>query len=305
MNPFDLPGPQFLLFFAVFSALVLLGLHLMRRAQESGPPSIVSLDDPYLVAYLSGGRDQAVAVAATSLIDRGLLKMTTPDKIEIGREDAEQLVHRPIEKELLSHFKAGAAASSLFPPSSLSVEGPCREYAESLERLDALPDAGRKSTRLKMFLLAAGILAGVTFIKIGVAFSRGRHNVLFLVVLAALACWGAYRIVHPFRTARGDALLADLKTLYGSLKERAESIPAGGASSELAWLGAVFGMAAVPFILFPFAGAFQPHKTRRSAGDSSGYSCSSSSCSSGSSCSSSSCGSSCGGGGGGCGGCGS
>jgi hypothetical protein len=56
MNPFDLPGPEFLVFFAacieVLACALLILFHLSR--QRAGPR--IDPRDPYLVAYLRGGR---------------------------------------------------------------------------------------------------------------------------------------------------------------------------------------------------------------------------------------------------------
>jgi uncharacterized protein (TIGR04222 family) len=304
MNPFDLPGPQFLGFYLLFSAAVLAGMHWLRRVQEGGPAPMVVLDDPYLVAYLNGGRDQSAAVAAASLIDRGLLKLEG-SVLTAGREDAEELARRPLEKALVKRVKEGGDVTAVLQRGYF-LDEPCKAYAESLQQLGALPDEEVERARWRRFFLTAGLLGGVALIKVAVALSRGRSNISFLILLAALACWVAYRIGFPFRTARGDALSADLKTLYASLKERADSIQSGGASNELAWLGAVFGLAAVPLTLFPLADELLSRQARGSSADSTGSSCASTSSCSSSSCSSgSSCGSSCGGGGGGCGGCGS
>src|SRR6185436_11482472 len=93
----------------------------------------------------------------------------------------------------------------------------------------------------------------------------------------------AARSGRPFRTARGDALLADLRTLFRRLKDRAGSLRAGGATADAALLAAVFGLSALPASGFAYAKRLYPRAAT----------------SSGSSCSSTSCGSSCGGGGGG------
>jgi uncharacterized membrane protein YgcG len=99
------------------------------------------------------------------------------------------------------------------------------------------------------------------------------------------------------RTERGKAFLNDLHGLFGRLKEQGVTRRRSGQSTqELAWLAAVFGVAALPAAHFAYAQQLYPVRTSDSGGSSSSDSGSSSSC-----------GSSCGGGGcgGGCGGCGS
>lgn len=64
MNPFYLPGPQFLLFYTVFAAIVLGGLVFWRRRAELSPaPARIDLSDPYLIAYLRGGEKEVLRVA--------------------------------------------------------------------------------------------------------------------------------------------------------------------------------------------------------------------------------------------------
>ena len=67
MNPFDLPGPEFLLFYTIFSAVVLGGLVFWRRRAElSAAPARIDLSDPYLIAYLRGGKKEVLRVAQHS-----------------------------------------------------------------------------------------------------------------------------------------------------------------------------------------------------------------------------------------------
>jgi uncharacterized protein (UPF0276 family) len=69
----NLPGPEFLAFYAIFAAVVIAGLYFGRRHYESAPPPDIEPKDPYLFAYLRGGPEEAVLVATLALIDRGLL----------------------------------------------------------------------------------------------------------------------------------------------------------------------------------------------------------------------------------------
>jgi hypothetical protein len=134
------------------------------------------------------------------------------------------------------------------------------------------------------------------------AVQRGRANVGFLVLLTVAAIALAHRLSFPRLTSAGRAILQDVQTLYGGLKDRVASIRPGGATIEPMMLAAAFGVDALAGDAFAYTQTLFPQR-RRSASpswwsDTSGVS----SCGS----SGSSCGSSCGGGcGGGCGGCGS
>ena len=73
MNPFDLPGPQFLLFFWMFAVVVLVLAGLVRRRVEEGEVPKLAVVDPYVVACLRGGQEEAIKLAVLSLCERGLL----------------------------------------------------------------------------------------------------------------------------------------------------------------------------------------------------------------------------------------
>src|SRR5262249_41860319 len=74
MHPFDLPGPQFLVFYVVFAAVVIAAFYFGRRRYESGPLPPTNPTDPLLFACLRGGPKEVVRVAMLGLLDRGLLK---------------------------------------------------------------------------------------------------------------------------------------------------------------------------------------------------------------------------------------
>ena len=286
INPLDLPGPQFLLFYLLVGIGVLVALRLSRVAAEGGAAPRVETVDPDLLAYLRGGKNEALRIAAVSLVDRGLLAIDDKDQLT-ARAGADQIAERAIERAILRHFKLAQPATDIFSAADLTP--PCDEYHARLSRVHLLPDDATRRARNRRLGLALIALVGLAGAKIWIALGRGRTNVGFLIALAIILVVIAVRMSRPFRTARGNALLADLRTLFRRLKGRAGSIRPGGATSEAVLLAAVFGLGALPAGGFAFAKRLYP----KAAGDSGG------------SCGSS-CGSSCGGGGGGggCGGCG-
>lgn len=288
-NPFDLPGPEFLIFYAILGAFTIGLLWFARRTSEAADAPRIDYSDPYLLAYLRGGEKEVIRVVTVSLIDRGLLE-TKDDQLVAANKNAVNIIRRPIEKALLQHFRLRAKASSAF--TSPKILSSCQEYSDALQRLGLIPDESILRTRLWRLCIAVILLTGVAALKILIALQRGRTNIFFLILLAAFFVFIAMRVHNPLRTRRGDALLADLRNLFASLKARAPMLRPGGESADATLLMAVFGLDALPAALFPYAKRFQPRSTALST----------SSC--GSACGSS-CGSSCGGGGGGgCGGCG-
>ena len=166
------------------------------------------------------------------------------------------------------------------------------ECEPTLVRRGLLPSPDQRAVRMRLWLAAGGALTAVAAIKIVIAISRGRSNVGFLVLLGLGFLIATFAATHPRRTSAGNALVGDLRTLFGGLKDRASSLRPQSGGTDLALLAAVFGVgAALPVYpeakkLFPQSGASDGGGSSDSSGGSS-------------------CGSSCGGGGGGCGGCGS
>jgi uncharacterized protein (TIGR04222 family) len=316
MNPLDLRGPQFLLFYLVYGAAVLALLALWRRYAEAGGGPRVRLSDPYLIAHLRGGRDEALRVAAASLVDRGLLEVRG-DGLVTREGVTADAVRRPIEKEIVTQFAGEQAAWRLFDASAAGAA--TREFERTLVEGGLLAGDEQRRQRRGRTLLGAVLLLGMAFVKIVVALSRGRTNVLFLVVLAAGFTLAAVWLSDPRRTAKGDALLGDLRTLFAGLRARAASLRRGGATSEVALLTAVFGLGALPPAVWADvrallgqagAGSRRTLAAGAASGDASAevftpydplsLSGSGSSCASAASCGGGGCGS-----GGGCGGCGS
>lgn len=286
MNPFNLPGTEFLKFYAFLGAIVLVALYYARNRSESGNVPRIDYSDPYLIAYLRDGEIAAIRVAVVSLIDRGLLRLSG-DQLEVANAAAADIVRRPIETAILSRVKLSKDLAGLFD--SASIKATCKEYRDKLQQLRLLPDKVTEDMRTNRVLLAMVVLFGVATIRIIQASMHGRANIWFLIILAAVFGFFTVRNYNPFRTILGDKMLADLRTLFSGLKSRAAVIQSGGATAEAALILAIFGMGALPVSRFPILRRFE--EKRRVDGTSGNSGC-------GSSCSSSSCGGS------GCGGCG-
>jgi uncharacterized protein (TIGR04222 family) len=285
MNPFDLRGPEFLLFYFFFSLVVILAIVILRRRAESGDAPKIDLGDPYLIAYLRGGENEALRVAVISLVDRGLLLMNE-QRLRRANHVTNDMAPHPLEYEVLKKFGVQGEAGAIFKDDRLKAT--FQPYRQKLEFAGLLPDAAARQSRWIRFLLAFMALCGVGAIKIEIGLSLGRP-VGFLIVMMIVALIAAACAAFPRLTARGKAMLADIRNLCSGLKTRVNSSYPGSSPAELAMFAAVFGVGALAATPFAYARTLFPQAT------------SSSSCGS-------SCGSSDGGGGdggGGCGGCGS
>jgi uncharacterized protein (TIGR04222 family) len=313
MNPFELRGPEFLLFYFCFSLAVIVAIVLLRRRAESGGSPRIDIGDPYLIAYLRGGEDEALRVAVVSLVDRGML-VTGGHIIRRADHVTGDMAPRPIERAVLGKFGLRGDVASVLKGKNLKFV--FRSYQDTLERAGLLPDGATRGARLKRLLLGLAALGIVGVIKIQIGLSLERP-VGFLVVMMIVAIGAAAAFSFPRLTARGKATLEDITNLYSGLRTQINSFSPGGGSAELAMFAAVFGVTALAATHFAYAEDLFRRKSRETSAFSSWGTSASSSCGSSdggsSSCGSSdggssSCGSSDGGGGcggGGCGGCGS
>jgi uncharacterized protein (TIGR04222 family) len=293
VNPFDLRGPEFLGFYAAFAAVVLVATWLLRRALDgsSDPPR---LSDPYALAFIRGGRDEAWKTALLALHERGALVID-------GREATPAQGAR-FAPGLEAALGARCASNSSWARASSDpgVERALDAVEEDLVARGLLPGPVTRSRRAALCIAAGLLLVGVACTKIAIALSRGRTNVEFLVLLAGVAAFLAWKLSRSRTTRRGDRLVADVRTLLTSrgrnVRRSAHPDPAEW-SAVVALLAAVSGPAAVPVASATKRALWPPPPPSAS---SSGSSC-------GAFFGTSSCGSSCGGGcgGGGCGGCGS
>src|SRR6185503_2403683 len=139
VNPFDLPGPQFLAVYLVFVVATLLGLYLVRRDRESAaaPPS--HLRDPYLIACLRGGTVEVSRVATLGLIDRGLLDLSGKVATAQPGADATRGLAR-VERDVLGHFRPFAQLDSVFRARRVLASAES-DYSVPLRHLGLLPDS--------------------------------------------------------------------------------------------------------------------------------------------------------------------
>lgn len=288
MNPFDLPGPWFLVFFSVMGCVLLAGLVWVRRAWEPDPTIPVQLTDPYEIACLRGGPNEVLRLATTGLIDRGLLTVEGAN-LKVANPSMAQLIRNRVERAILEHFWTGNSVTSLFARASLRREG--ESFETLLQQRGMISDRDARMQQLLTCVGAIGVLWVTAVTKIEIAVERG-YPYNFLVILAVLFSVAALSLALVRKTDRGTSFLKDMQTLFEPLHQRSVWFTAKANTNEALLVAAVFGITALPSGAYPYVkGLFQ--QSQQAGGGSSG-------------CGSSGCGSSCGGGcGGGCGGCGS
>lgn len=261
----------------------------LRKMETANAQPQPALTDPYLIACLRDGDKEALRIATVALVGRGLLD-ANGTQLKTRNADAVDLVNRQIEKTILRHYGASRDAESIFAaPEAIAA---CASYRKVLELHRLIAGPQNYARRVMPLLATLFILLGLCIVRVVNAVMQRRHNVGFLVVLAAVACIGLIVAYRQRLTGLGMAIMEDLKQLFERLKGRADTLRAGGETNEAALVAAVFGLYALPATAFPYLEKLYPRTTKS---DSDGSSCGSSS----SSCSSDS--SSGGGRGGGCG----
>jgi len=291
VNPFDLRGREFVVFYFLLGVGVTAAILLLRHRGEAPGLSAGPLTDYLKIAYLRGGSTEAIRVASVALMDRGLLEVVDVHRLKAATASVPTGLHL-IEEHVMRACREPVRASGLLDDTALNAIA-ADDCEPQLIQAGLLPDDRIKATWKYLRVVALLVLGSVAALKIGVALSRGRTNIVFLVILSGIFVIVVEFVTNPVRTAAGNAMLADLRTLFAALERRAGVVRSardkGG--NERALLAAVFGLGAVPGGTILLERLFRQPRSTSSCGSTSG----------------SSCGSSCGGGGcgGGCGGCGS
>jgi uncharacterized protein (TIGR04222 family) len=291
-NPFELPGPSFLVFYLLLSVAVAIAIVILRRLTERGEvPSELGFD-PYQIAYLRGGRDEATHVAALSLLDRGLI-VAAGTQLKVVDASAVRKVRRTLDRAILQRLAEPASAAELYGTGE--VQRAADMLGDSLRNLGLLPGQQTRTVRVLLFLGGLAVMWGVFVVRLGRWVEHGRaHPIGFLIVLTLAAPFVLSVATFPRKTVLGSWALKQLGQMFSGLRARRDNLAANGATNEVALLAAIFGFSALPLAMAAHARSTARPRPA-SSGCGSGTSCSGSSCSGGSgSC----------GGGGGCGGCG-
>jgi uncharacterized protein (TIGR04222 family) len=302
LNPFDLPGPLFLLLYiAMLAVACVLAFVLRKRAKASDHyPNLRGVSfDAYETAYLNGGPKLVIETAIATLVRSNALHLSFVD-YTLSPVAGSPRVSHPFEQTI--HRLVASREATTIKTIRAKAAIAASQIGERLKTLGLILDQQQTVTAqmLPLILFALVLLFGS--IKLLIGFSRGRP-IGFLFVLCLIAAFIAYRLYKspPLRTTSGDSVLEALKQENAALGSTAKSQPQQLAAGDVSLAMALFGMTALAFTdqswselkkqIFPVSGG---------ASTSSSSSCSSSSCGSSGS---SGCGGGCGGGG--CGGCGS
>jgi uncharacterized protein (TIGR04222 family) len=289
-SPFDMQGPEFLVFYIVLGIGVNMLLRsLILQKEKDRPAALLVCNDPYKLAYLRAGACETLRVVLFSLIDRGLLKAS--GAAVAAEPYAREMVRRPVEQTVVAFFTKPHQAREIFDYQA-AIRA-CDVYCRELFDEGMLADKAVFASRRNLSLAALFLLGGISATKIAVALSRGRQNIVLLILLTIIFTLWAISTWNRKRTGAGEEVLLRARLNFKPLKDEcAARLRPGGMTNDAVFLAAAFGMAALPSGHFPYVATLFPQAVK-SSGDSS-YS---GGCGGGGGCGGC-------GGGGGCGGCG-
>ncbi len=289
-----LPKTAFLLAYLLACATVIAMLYVRRIVAEP-VRELTKFDtsDPYRLAYLRGGANEALRVATAVLIEARHLMLLQNESsgekqlVTAPNCDAKSLPF-PLERAVLRFFTTPRKPEEMFEQGGLKRQVDDL-YKEELEKAGLLPSEAQKQARTSRALFALIFILVVGLTKIGVALWYGYTNIGFTVIIMVVAAIWALTFIGDYRTRFGNYVIKSLESLFEGMRAQAATLKANASLAQIALLAGVYGVAALPADVFPEVREAFP----RAPTDSS--SCGSSCSSDGGSCSSC---------GGGCGGCG-
>lgn len=322
MNPLDLTGPEFLRFYLLYGVAVLavawVARSLVLRATTPplssrwAPGIYPRAEDAYAIALLRGGPMEAVRTLLGQLVSTGLARVEDGKLHAAGSAVDGNRPLQPIEVDAWRSLAPGSRVEVATAERRIhrAVEPRLTEISRQLASEGLLHTVERDAGFWPIQLLAWLLIAGAGLLKLQVAFSRGRTNVGFLILLLIAFTLAILILLRPpRRRPAGQEYLLWLREAHHGLIGRTEERRPG--SGELALMAGIFGLSAVPLFV-PLHTLIEPPRRPREPENRSQDSGGGSGCGSGSGVSSDSGGSSggggdsggSGGGGGGCGGCG-
>jgi len=285
-NPFDLRGPEFLVFYAILGVTTWIVEKFLINNIGRAFARSQTLEDPYLIAALRAGIDETIRLGLISLVDRGIIKADSNNKIFAEKKNIR--FSRNLEEQIIKALPDNPA--NVY--NNRKAQEAAMSYETELEKTGLLAGEDVKRHRKIYWIVCSLLLGLVSAAKIIIALQRGRKNIWFLVMLTAFFLWLLFKAYNDRSTPAGKDMLAQCRKKFEKLKKNKSGIKPGGATNELILLGAVFGVETIPATTFAYVKDLSPKTASFLTG---GSGCGSSGCSNGGGC-----GSGCGG----CGGCG-
>lgn len=256
MNPFDLTGPEFLLFYLAWGigGLLLAGwmrsswLHrfeIQTDARAWAPGYYPQDSEAYAVALLRGGPKEAVRTLLARLVAGGFAAVANGEiqKIPAGGASPGLL---PIERKALAVLGGSQPANEAVLTVETAVEPELRAMENDLARQGLVLSAEQKNALRKLQVLALLLIVGLGVTKLAVALGRGKTNIGFLLVLLGLYTLAVVLFLKPPRvTSTGRGYLDWLRESHEELAHRVAH-GRTGEISDMTFAAAFFGATILP-----------------------------------------------------------
>jgi uncharacterized protein (TIGR04222 family) len=237
--PFNLNGPQFLVFFILFGTLCVVVIPLMRRLwapSDDFDAPLPRLTDPLEIATLRGGFQEAVRLVTIVLIDRGLLRHEGNGLSALPGGGA--YLSAALEIAVFRYFLGGGTPSGVFGDPAVRDAGQAIELSLEARGL-RVPEAKRRT----VFFQSLSVIAGVALVRIWISGPPFLLLIIECCLFIVVANWVRLQGIN----GRGRRLMSQLRELFVRLERRAKDLERGAQGREIALLGAVFGFGALPF----------------------------------------------------------
>lgn len=306
-NPIaNLPGPAFLAVYGIFAVTVLAMVWILIRGadptRDQEVPEIPSEPDPHRFAYLRGGKAELFRTIVFELLHWGYLQkdeekgwLSSTTRFVASKHGPDPNGLTPTERVVYDYFETPRDATKIFEAPFIKERG--NDWGGDLEQWaeESRLIPSRSYDHSRYFAAAVGLMSLLVFggYKIGIAVSRGKSNVGFLIVMMIISSVVLLLLSRRQRLSNlGKRYLEQVQALHRGLQSyRNERLEDGRPDPMLLTAMGLFGIAALQSTSYAYYHEIYKSSMYSSSG-----------------CGMGSCGSSCGGGGGcgggGCGGCG-
>ena len=217
--PFYLNGEDFLYFYTFFGFISLILYHILRFLYESGRVNKLQLDDPYLIAYLRGGKNETLRILTISLVEKNILVYKN-DELEVKKNSSNTEDLSTFERDVVNYFLYSKKANSIFTESSF--EKHFEYYRHFLEINHLLPDNTIFYYRRISFLFLFGGIIILGALRIYFSIINSHYNLIYLLIIMGSLIFFFIKYSFPRLTIKGKKFLTNLQKI---VKKELSSIP--------------------------------------------------------------------------------
>ncbi len=247
-NPFNWPLAAFLLGYGLLALVSMTAFRLwlrLREARLAGDPRREQAlrDDPYALAALRGGDAELVRLVLFRLLDGEQLRLDPQRRLRPAAM-ARDNDGWPIEREVAASAAGRTPAALLGDSPVLARLG--LPYHRALLQAGWLPAEDFAARAVAAVLIAA--MVGLAALRAVPALLAGDLSG-WLLVAAAGSFWVFLKPRRQGRTRHGQQVLAALQARHDTLRHGVTR--RNRDATQLLWIGALFGLDALPISEFP------------------------------------------------------